>query len=141
MASHVAEKSLGTIRSVLILRRRPDASFCVSCRAVKVTKNKGRFVDGIFDRRVGGLGLQKPHGNRAPVYPAALSKNPPEPFKSEPIGGDGTRMHHKFVVIDFDKSSARVCLGSYNFSKAAGTENGENLGKKFRHLMMQHRPS
>ena len=36
-------------------------------------------------------------------------------------------MHHKFVVIDFDKPTARVYLGSYNFSKPADTQNGENL--------------
>ena len=36
-------------------------------------------------------------------------------------------MHHKFVVIDFDKPTARVYLGSYNFSIPADTKNGENL--------------
>ena len=36
-------------------------------------------------------------------------------------------MHHKFVVIDFNKPSARVYLGSYNFSKPADRQNGENL--------------
>ena len=36
-------------------------------------------------------------------------------------------MHHKFVVIDFDKPTARVYIGSYNFSTAADTQNGENL--------------
>ena len=36
-------------------------------------------------------------------------------------------MHHKFVVIDFDKPTARVYLGSYNFSLAADKSNGENL--------------
>jgi phosphatidylserine/phosphatidylglycerophosphate/cardiolipin synthase-like enzyme len=36
-------------------------------------------------------------------------------------------MHHKFVVIDFDKPTARVYLGSYNFSIPADKRNGENL--------------
>ena len=36
-------------------------------------------------------------------------------------------MHHKFLVVDFDKPSARVYLGSYNFSVPADTKNGENL--------------
>ena len=36
-------------------------------------------------------------------------------------------MHHKFVVIDFDKPTARVYMGSYNFSKPADNQNGENL--------------
>ena len=93
----------------------------------KVTEDEEIFVYGISDRKVGGIELQKPDGNLAPVRPSALGKNAPEPFKSEPVGGGGTRMHHKFVVIDFDKPTARVYLGSYNFSSAADTKNGENL--------------
>ncbi len=85
------------------------------------------FVYGISDRKVGGLDLQRPGGNIAPVYPAALRENAPAPFSAEPTGGGGVRMHHKFVVIDFDKPSARVYLGSYNFSAAADNKNGENL--------------
>ncbi len=98
-----------------------------------VSMNDGIFVYGISDRKVkngGGLDLQTPDGNIPPVLPAALAKNLPEPFKSEPTGlsgGVGTRMHHKFVVIDFDKPTARVYLGSYNFSSPADIKNGENL--------------
>jgi phosphatidylserine/phosphatidylglycerophosphate/cardiolipin synthase-like enzyme len=98
----------------------------------QVSKNDAIFVYGISDKKVGGgLDLQKPDGNVSPVFPAALTKNLPEPFKSEPTGlssgGVGTRMHHKFIVIDFDKPTARVYLGSYNFSSAADGKNGENL--------------
>lgn len=93
----------------------------------QVSENSNLFVYGISDRKVGGLDLQKPSGNVSPVYPSELSKNLPEPFKAEPVGGAGNRMHHKFVVIDFDKPTARVYFGSYNFSKTADTGNGENL--------------
>jgi len=93
----------------------------------KVTQDDRIFVYGVSDRTVVGLDLQKPDGNVAPVRPAALGDNVPEPFKSEPAGGSGNRMHHKFVVIDFDKPTARVYLGSYNFSATADKENGENL--------------
>ena len=99
----------------------------------EVSKDNDIFVYGISDRKVkdgGGLDLQTPNGNVPPVFPAALAKNLPEPFKSEPTGlsgGVGTRMHHKFVVIDFDKPTARVYLGSYNFSSPADIKNGENL--------------
>jgi phosphatidylserine/phosphatidylglycerophosphate/cardiolipin synthase-like enzyme len=93
----------------------------------KVTNDDQIFVYGISDKKVGGIDLQKPDGNVAPVFPSALSKDVPEPFKSEPTAGGGIRMHHKFVVIDFDKPTARVYLGSYNFSGAADTSNGENL--------------
>jgi phosphatidylserine/phosphatidylglycerophosphate/cardiolipin synthase-like enzyme len=93
----------------------------------KVTADDKKFVYGISDRKVDGLDVQKPDGNHAPVYPASLSKGVPEPFKPEPTGGGGIRMHHKFVVIDFNTPDARVYLGSYNFSGAADTQNGENL--------------
>ena len=94
----------------------------------KITKTKDRFVYGISDRKVGGIVLQKPNGNLVPLYPSALAgKNIPEPFHSEPKGGGGIRMHHKFVVIDFNKPTGRVYLGSYNFSKPADLQNGENL--------------
>jgi hypothetical protein len=91
------------------------------------TGSDGLFVYGISDKKVGGLALQKPDGNVAPVHPSALSKKVPPPFSEEPVGGGGNRMHHKFVVIDFDKPTARVYFGSYNFSKPADRQNGENL--------------
>ena len=93
----------------------------------KVSNSDEIFVYGISDRKVGGLDLKKPDGNVSPVFPAALTKNVPAPFSEEPTGGGGIRMHHKFVVIDFDKPTARVYLGSYNFSSPADIKNGENL--------------
>ncbi len=93
----------------------------------KITKDQNLFVYGISDKKVGGIIVQKPDGNLAPIYATALSKNLPEPFKAEPTGGGGTRMHHKFLVIDFNQPTARVYLGSYNFSAPADTKNGENL--------------
>jgi phosphatidylserine/phosphatidylglycerophosphate/cardiolipin synthase-like enzyme len=100
----------------------------VILNAIKnVSKRDEIFVYGISDRKVGGLDLQKPDGNVSPVFPAALTKNVPKPFSAEPTGGGGIRMHHKFVIIDFDKPTARVYLGSYNFSSPADTKNGENL--------------
>jgi len=94
----------------------------------QVMLNPDRFVYGISDKKVGGLDVQTPNGNVAPVFPDALSKDAPKPFSQEPTAGAvGTRMHHKFIVIDADKPSARVYLGSYNFSGSADTLNGENL--------------
>jgi len=94
-----------------------------------VTEDEELFVYGISDRKVGGgLDLQKPDGNVAPVFSAALAGNAvPQPFRAEPVGGGGNRMHHKFLVLDFDRPTARVYLGSYNFSHPADRENGENL--------------
>lgn len=92
-----------------------------------LTGNDDLFVYGISDRPVGGIDVQKPDGNVAPVYPIELTRNFPEPFKKEANGGAGIRMHHKFVVVDFDKPTARVYTGSYNFSASADLKNGENL--------------
>jgi phosphatidylserine/phosphatidylglycerophosphate/cardiolipin synthase-like enzyme len=86
------------------------------------------FTCGISDKKVGDFDFLKPDGQMATVNPVALQKkDTPEPFKSEVTGGNGVRLHHKFIVIDFDTDDARVYLGSYNFSKAADVSNGENL--------------
>ena len=93
-----------------------------------ISKRNDIFVYGISDRKVGGLDIQRPAESvPTAVYPAALEKDVPKPFSKEPTGGRGIRMHHKFVVIDFDKPTARVYLGSYNFSSPADVQNGENL--------------
>lgn len=93
----------------------------------KIQKDNKIFSYGISDRKTGGLDLQKPDGKVKIIQPQALSKNVPAPFKAEPTGGGGNRLHHKFVVVDFDTPDARVYLGSYNFSVAADEKNGENL--------------
>jgi len=92
-----------------------------------ITEDDAIFVYGIADQRVGGIDLQTPGGNPQPVFPSQLSGDVPPPFSEEPTGGGGIRMHHKFTVIDFSLPTARVYLGSYNFSKPADLENGENL--------------
>jgi PLD-like domain len=92
-----------------------------------ITGSPTVFVAGISDKKVGGLNVQTPGGNVEPVRPAALTNNVPFPFNAEPTGGSGIRLHHKFVVIDFDKPTARVYFGSYNVSGAADHDNGENL--------------
>lgn len=94
---------------------------------IKVTGNKKLFVYGLSDKSTGGLDIQKPDGNPPIAFPGALLQNVPEPFKTEASGGKGVRLHHKFLVIDFDKPTARVYTGSYNFSDTADLKNGENL--------------
>jgi phosphatidylserine/phosphatidylglycerophosphate/cardiolipin synthase-like enzyme len=93
----------------------------------KVTEDDDLFVYGIADHPVDGIEIHRPDGNLAPVFPARLVGDIPAPFRPEPSGGSGVRLHHKFVVIDFDKPTARVYTGSYNFSDSADTKNGENL--------------
>ncbi len=125
VAADIAERTKSSLfYSLAFLYQTPGA---VQEAIKKVTGTSGIFVYGLSDKKVGGLELQQPDGNLSPVRPAALTKNVPAPFKAEPSGGGGIRLHHKFVVIDFNKPSARVYLGSYNFSATADTKNGENL--------------
>jgi len=104
----------------------------------KKLKSKTVHTLGIADARVkeGNLGVTvlSPDNKRRIVRSSALTGGAPAPFSTEPSGLSGkhgnhrgTRMHHKFVVIDFDTKDARVYFGSYNFSEPADTENGENL--------------
>ena len=86
-----------------------------------------KVVKGLNGKSATGVSLQQPDGKVTLVRPEALTRDVPAPFKKEPTGGGGTRMHHKFIVIDFDKPTARVYLGSFNFSASADTSNGENL--------------
>jgi hypothetical protein len=53
------------------------------------------------------------------------SVQPKEEWQDGAPGGSGNRMHHKFVVIDFDKPTAHVYLGSYSFSATADKKNGK----------------
>lgn len=94
--------------------------------AVAAVTNSSVFTYGISDKKT-AIELDMPNGNVAPVYYSRLSKNVPPPFKHEPDSGMGTNMHHKFLVIDFDRPTARVYTGSYNVSGPADTKNGENL--------------
>lgn len=126
VADDIREKTKSSLfYSLAFLYQTPG----VMLDAIKhVSENDAIFVYGISDKKVGGLDLQKPNGNISPVAPSALTdKTIPEPFKSEPAGGSGNRMHHKFLVVDFNKPGARVYLGSYNFSIPADKDNGENL--------------
>jgi hypothetical protein len=93
----------------------------------KLQKDDKIFSFGVSDHEVGVLRLKNPSGLVRVVYPATLGKVLPPPFKPEQGGGSGTRMHHKFVVIDFNRPTARVYFGSFNFSKTADDSNGENL--------------
>jgi phosphatidylserine/phosphatidylglycerophosphate/cardiolipin synthase-like enzyme len=99
-------------------------------------RNK-KFVLGVSDKPVGadnlGLEVVSADGQKRIVKPEALTKDVPPPFSAEPTGLSGknafggTRMHHKFVVLDFETDDARVYFGSFNFSDPADFENGENL--------------
>jgi hypothetical protein len=124
LATDIASTQSSLFYSLAFLYQTPGA---ILDAVTKVTGNNSIFVYGLSDRGVKGLELQVPDGNPPVAFPAALLTNVPQPFKEEATGGSGIRLHHKFVVIDFNKPNARVYTGSYNFSVSADTKNGENL--------------
>jgi phosphatidylserine/phosphatidylglycerophosphate/cardiolipin synthase-like enzyme len=124
IAADLASTTSSLLFSMAFLHLTPGA---VKDAIKQLQQDNHIFSYGIADSAVKGLELTKPDGTVAVIGTAALKKNLPEPFKSESGGGSGALMHHKFAVIDFDQPSARVYLGSFNFSGAADTSNGENL--------------
>lgn len=124
VANDVATTSSSLFFSLAFLYQTPGP---IRDSISKLQKDDAIFSYGISDHPVKGLQLKKPAGKVVVISPKELSKNLPQPFRAEPTGGGGTRMHHKFLVIDFDQPTARVYFGSYNFSKAADLNNGENL--------------
>jgi phosphatidylserine/phosphatidylglycerophosphate/cardiolipin synthase-like enzyme len=84
------------------------------------------FSYGVSDKK-GSLELKKPDGSKGLVDFAYLAENSPEPFKSEWYGGRGINIHHKFVVTDFNKPTAKVFTGSSNLSPSGERNNGDHL--------------
>lgn len=71
-----------------------------------------------------GMTIKKPSGETGLVDFKYLAAHAPEPFKSEWSGGKGINIHHKFVVVDFDKPGGKVFTGSSNFSPSGENKNG-----------------
>ena len=94
--------------------------------AIDRLEGKNVFSYGISDR-AGGLEVTKPDGSRGIADFKFLADNAPEPFKSEWSGGEGVHEHHKFVVTDFNLSTAKVFTGSSNLSVSGEEKNGDNM--------------
>lgn len=84
------------------------------------------FSYGIVDTQ-GNLEVNKPDGSTGVVDFAYLSKNAPEPFKTEWSTGKGINVHHKFVVTNFNLPTAKVFTGSSNLAPSGEQGNGDNL--------------
>ena len=88
--------------------------------------NRPIFSYGVSDKQ-GSLEVHKPDGSVGLVDFSYLSRNAPEPFKSEWSGGRGINIHHKFVVTDFNLPTAKVVTGSSNLSPSGEHNNGDHL--------------
>lgn len=66
-------------------------------------------------------------GNGVLVPAGALNKLVPEPFRKEATGGSAHKIHHKFVVVDFNGKNPMVFAGSSNLAEGGEQANGDNL--------------
>jgi phosphatidylserine/phosphatidylglycerophosphate/cardiolipin synthase-like enzyme len=84
------------------------------------------FSYGVVNKKK-GMEIFKPDGKRGLVDFAYLAKHAPEPFSTEWSGGQGINVHHKFLVTDFDKPTAKVFTGSSNFAPSGEGGNGDHM--------------
>lgn len=85
------------------------------------------FSYGITDKS-GGITVLKPGTKKGIlVDTSSMANNLPEPFAKEAAIGFVHRVHHKFVVLNFNSPNPTVYLGSSNLALKAEQENGDNL--------------
>jgi len=85
------------------------------------------YTYGVTDKSSGDISLYKPGRKNGLLIDATQAKRElPPPFKTEP-NLPGHAIHHKFVITNFNKASARVYCGSSNLALGGEKENGDNL--------------
>ena len=91
-------------------------------------KNEQTFTYGITDKSDGEVSLYKP-GRKSGLLIDAKKANRelPPPFKKEFNLGLAHAIHHKFVVVDFNKRDAAVYCGSSNLALGGEQDNGDKL--------------
>lgn len=85
-------------------------------------------TDELGERGAGGVTVYKPDKAGGVVVSArALTQNVPEPFVKEATAGGAHRVHHKFVVLDFNDVNPVLFTGSSNLAAGGEEKNGDNL--------------
>jgi len=91
------------------------------------------FSYGVTDDPVeeggrGNIRVYKPTSRGGVLVTAtALAKNVPAPFAREATEGLAHKIHHKFVVVDFNDSDPVLFTGSSNLAEGGEENNGDNL--------------
>jgi len=91
-----------------------------------VQNNEGLFTYGITDSTK-YISLYKPGSKKGILVNAKnLVKDLPPPFDKEETF-NAHNIHHKFVVVDFNRPEAAVYFGSSNLALGGEESNGDNL--------------
>jgi len=92
----------------------------------EIHKDDKKFTYGVTDS-VKGVSLYKPSRKTGLLINAKSLKSVlPPPFDKE-VKPSGHAIHHKYVVIDFNKPTCRVYCGSSNLALGGEKSNGDNL--------------
>lgn len=92
----------------------------------EVQNNQSLFSYGVTDSTK-SVSLYKPGSRKGILVNAkSLARELPPPFNKEGTF-NAHRIHHKFVVVDFNKSNATVYFGSSNLALGGEKNNGDNL--------------
>jgi phospholipase D-like protein len=116
-------------RSVLFaVMEMGDASTGTLIRALRdLHKNDSIYTYGVTDNSSGDISLYKPGRKNGLLIDATQAKRElPPPFKTE-ASLPGHAIHHKFVITNFNRSTARVWCGSSNLALGGEKDNGDNL--------------
>jgi len=116
-------------RSVLFaVMEMGDTSSGTLIRALRdLHKNDSIYTYGVTDNSSGDISLYKPGRKNGLLIDATRAKRElPPPFKSE-ASLPGHAIHHKFVITNFNRSTARLWCGSSNLALGGEKANGDNL--------------
>jgi phosphatidylserine/phosphatidylglycerophosphate/cardiolipin synthase-like enzyme len=105
-----------------------DTSTGTLIRALRdLHKNDSIYTYGVTDNSSGDISLYKPGRKNGLLIDASQARRElPPPFKAE-ASLPGHAIHHKFVITNFNRSTARVWCGSSNLALGGETQNGDNL--------------
>jgi hypothetical protein len=124
-----AEVQKSTTKSVLFaVMEMGDTSGGTLIHALReLHKDDSIYTYGVTDNSSGDISLYKPGRKNGLLIDAKQAKRElPPPFKEEATL-PGHAIHHKFVITNFNKSTARVYCGSSNLALGGEEQNGDNL--------------
>ncbi len=94
----------------------------------KLHKNDTVYSYGVTDNSGDDISLYKPGvKNGLLINAKAARRELPPPFEKEHSLGLAHAIHHKFVVLNFNKADARVYCGSSNLALGGEISNSDNL--------------
>ena len=121
------KKTKSVLFSVMEMGETTTGSLIPALR--ELHKNDAVYTYGVTDSVSGDeISLYKPGRKNGLLIDAqAANRELPPPFNKEHSLGLAHAIHHKFVVINFNKSDAKVYCGSSNLALGGEKENGDNL--------------